>query len=496
MCEFCSNEYHLGNAKWGNGEYGAPGGTVYWSFAETPGTGFEFSDYITDPIYRAIVRDAFQAWEDVINIDFVEVADGSQTNIHLGWDVIDGPFDVVGQASTAGSKTTSTLFSFTEAEIRFDISENWAIDRDVARNEVGLYQVALHEIGHAIGLDHSNSADTIMFANDVSDLPGLTAGDIEGAQIFYGAAQGSTPQLAPTAPASYNATGGNDTFTAVAGNDVINGFSGTDTLMLTGDQSQYTLTLLSDSLILTDRMVGGDGTDTLFNIEWLDFKSGVSTVGNGFLDMNSLGAIATLAPEDLEGIIELYIAYFNRAPDAVGLAFWGNSFAKGVNMQEMAAMFIDQDETRATYPDTMSNTELATAVYNNVLGRIPDAEGFDFWVNHLNSGNLGRDTFILEVLGGAKVAAGPDASASHIANLARDKQYLADKTDIGTYFAVHKGMSDLEDAANAMAVFDGTQSSIQDAIDVIDDHYADALDANSGDFLMQLVGVLENPFGA
>ena len=100
MCEFCSNQYHLSNAKWGEGEYGTPGGTVYWSFAETPGTGFVFSDYITDPAYRDAIREAFQAWEDVADIDFVEVADGAQTQIHLGWDVMDGPYDVVGEASS------------------------------------------------------------------------------------------------------------------------------------------------------------------------------------------------------------------------------------------------------------------------------------------------------------------------------------------------------------------------------------------------------------
>ncbi|KHA53903.1 matrixin family metalloprotease [Sulfitobacter geojensis] len=499
MCEFCTNEYHLSNAKWGEGEYGTPGGTVYWSFADTPGTGFGFSSYINDPAYRDIIREAFQAWEDVADIDFVEIADGAQTDIHLGWDTIDGAFGVVGEASTRGSKTTETLFSFTEAEIRFDVSENWTTDHDVARNEVGLYQVALHEIGHVLGLDHTGDTETIMYASDISDLPGLAAGDIQGAQIFYGAAE-ATPAPQPSTPdpepvvEEYTPTFGDDSFTARAGNDVINGMQGTDTLNLTGAQTQYTLTLTAGNLILIDRVAGRDGIDTLVSIERLDFQSGASTLDNGLFEVDSFDGITNLDAEDFGQIVELYIAYFNRAPDALGLAFWGNAYSDGLSLEDMAALFIDQAETRDTYPSGMNNTDFATAVYENVLGRVPDADGFTFWTDLLDAGTVGRDVFILSVLEGAKAAIPQGSEPAFIAQVIEDRQYLENKADIGAYFAVHKGMSDVDDASNAMALFDGSQGSIQDAISAINGHYADALSTGSGDFLMPLVGVLDDPF--
>ncbi|WP_386332479.1 hypothetical protein [Sulfitobacter sediminilitoris] len=68
--------------------------------------------------------------------------------------------------------------------------------------------------------------------------------------------------------------------------------------------------------------------------------------------------------------------------------------------------------------------------------------------------------------------------------------------DIGAYFAVHKGMSDVDNASAAMALFDGTQASINQAMSEIDNCYEQALDTTNGEFLMQVVGVLDDPFTA
>ena len=64
-----------------------------------------------------------------------------------------------------------------------------------------------------------------------------------------------------------------------------------------------------------------------------------------------------------------------------------------------------------------------------------------------------------------------------------DRAHLDLKVDIGAYFAVHKGMSDVDNASAAMALYDGTPAG------------TDALDPDAGEFLMPVVGVLEEVFG-
>ncbi len=284
---------------------------------------------------------------------------------------------------------------------------------------------------------------------------------------------------------------GDDELEGYAGNDVIDGNGGTDLAYYVGDNSSYTLTISADAITVQDRRADGTGTDTLRNVELVEFYTGDE---RQTLDLQQFGGPAALTGAQLESFVELYIAYFNRAPDALGLNFWGTAFANGTSLEEMASLFIDQAETRATYPDGLSNDAFATAVYDNVLGRVPDQDGFDFWVGVLNSGGVGRDQFILAVLEGAKAGAPAGASQEFIDQQQADRAFLADKTDIGALYAVHRGMSDVDNAIAVMSEFDGSGSSLAAAVATIDNFYAEALDPTSGAFLMPVVGVLDNPF--
>ncbi|HBB83912.1 MAG TPA: hypothetical protein DC031_11690 [Sulfitobacter sp.] len=270
---------------------------------------------------------------------------------------------------------------------------------------------------------------------------------------------------------------GDDVLVGGSGNDTINGGPGQDTAAFSGTAGSYTLTLnVAAHPVIADRRTGGDGVDSIIDVEFLSFER-----EEGLFALSQFNATPQLLGKEFESFIELYIAYFNRAPDAVGLNFWGTAFASGTTFPEIAKLFMDQEETRAIYPNTSSNVDFATSVYHNVLGRVPDQSGLDFWVAVLDSGEQGRDQFILSVLGGVQEGS-------------LDRQYLDNKVDVGAYYAVHKGMSDVGDAAAVMALFDGSQSSIDRAVAAIDADYADAHNPTSGEFLMPIIGVLDNPF--
>jgi hypothetical protein len=213
------------------------------------------------------------------------------------------------------------------------------------------------------------------------------------------------------------------------------------------------------------------------------------------MNLEFLGGPMALTEENFSDLIELYIAYFNRAPDAEGLNFWGSAFAEGISLEEIASLFLGQPETVAAYPASATNLEFATQVYSNVLGRDPDQGGLNFWVGQLDDGNVTRDQFILEVLRGAKADPAEGATQEFIDLQIADRGYLADKTDIGTYFAVTRGLSDVAEANSIMQLFvRGVETTIDDAVSAVDQAYGDALSADGGDFLIQLVGVVEDPF--
>jgi len=96
-------------------------------------------------------------------------------------------------------------------------------------------------------------------------------------------------------------------------------------------------------------------------------------------------ALDTISTARLE-ITKIYIAAFNRAPDAAGLSNWMNQYTSGtMTYAQISQDFSNQTEYTTKYPSAMTNSEYITKIYTNVFGRSPDAGGLQNWVNQLDA---------------------------------------------------------------------------------------------------------------
>ncbi len=138
-----------------------------------------------------------------------------------------------------------------------------------------------------------------------------------------------------------------------------------------------------------------------------------------------------MAIANREKVTELYVAFFNRAPDSRGLDYWVED--SGLSLEEISKSFFDQEETREKYPPSLDNSSFIKEIYLNLFNRQPDQEGLDYWVRELDryeeSGGaegIPRDKMILAVVNGAKDD--PDQGTY-------DATILDNKTKVGLEFA-------------------------------------------------------------
>jgi hypothetical protein len=171
-----------------------------------------------------------------------------------------------------------------------------------------------------------------------------------------------------TSGTALNGTAGNDTLVAGAGNEVIDGGAGVDILHYSGQRSNYQVTESGGNYKVTD-LAGNGGVDSLTGIERLEFS-------NGGLALETDAAAGKL--------YRLYGAMFAREPDQLGLGYWLPKLDVGTSLETVAKGFINSAEFVQLYGANVSNADFITALYKNVLHRLPDQAGYDYQLNSLN----------------------------------------------------------------------------------------------------------------
>jgi hypothetical protein len=323
-----------------------------------------------------------------------------------------------------------------------------------------------------------------------------------------------------------NANGGfgSDTIYGNQANNIVDGSYGTDTFVESGVRSSYSIIKLNNKIILTDKS-GANGTDQILNIENLKFDdislnlqsnpniyftqskyfslsysltnvqiddhaslkinnsyNGVSniTFSDISLDTSMFTKMASLSSTQIQSLVEIYIASFNRAPDSLGLDYWGSRLYDGMSLQDIAQSFFDQPETISAYPSTMLTKDFVTKVYNNVLNRAPDTPGLNYWIGELGNGHISKNSFLLAIINGALAPTGS----------AIDKQTLTNKELVGAHYAIAQGLNNSTNwAKDVMSGVTDQLSTLTIANAKADNYAITAANPATSDLIVKLVGI-------
>ncbi len=95
-------------------------------------------------------------------------------------------------------------------------------------------------------------------------------------------------------------------------------------------------------------------------------------------------------------VARLYVAYFDRAPDDAGARYWNTLYARGsLSLDRISDAFADSTEFANRYR-LVDDRGFVRLVYENVLGRRPDARGWDYWTAALDEGRLTRGELMVQ----------------------------------------------------------------------------------------------------
>lgn len=164
-------------------------GTPFWPSDKRDLTYAFLPDNQLSASIKEVFARAFDRWSTVTTLTFTVTESFGSADIKIGFfkgDHGDGePFDgVLG--------TLAHAFSPPSGRLHLDLDENWVISGDISTSStttaVDLESVAVHEIGHLLGLGHSSVEGAIMYPTISSGTKRveLASDDIQGIQVLYG----------------------------------------------------------------------------------------------------------------------------------------------------------------------------------------------------------------------------------------------------------------------------------------------------------------------
>lgn len=193
---------------------------------------------------------------------------------------------------------------------------------------------------------------------------------------------------------------GNDIIWGREGNDIIYGDLGIDTSTHSNNSNDISNKFkvkmikntgdVSNSIFAVENQTTKE-TDLITGIEYIIFTDKKIDVNTEIYQVfNQVDSINSPSAQ----IFRLYNAAFARFPDAEGLRYWINDY-KTQNIKNISSNFIISNEFVSKYGQNNTTSNFVDNLYLNILGRLPDESGKNYWVNQINSGKETRSLVLL-----------------------------------------------------------------------------------------------------
>ncbi len=157
---------------------------------------------LTQAAVDAAVKSALNVWAAVADISFTRTSRPNRANsIDISFRTLDGP----GRTLAEGYSPDDVNPARIAGDIQFDAAEVWEVGDALGGAAMDLVLTAAHEIGHALGLDHSDVVGSLMAPTISADgqFTGLARTDADAILALYAPAGSSST---PTTPVSIQST--------------------------------------------------------------------------------------------------------------------------------------------------------------------------------------------------------------------------------------------------------------------------------------------------